>query len=177
MNRRRVAVFGSSEPRENDPLYDLAREVGANLAKAGFDVVTGGYGGVMEAASRGSVESGGGAHGVLCSIFGGRTGNPYLTSHETTPDLFARTGRLIDHAAAFIVLDGKAGTLAELAFLWALQRAGCLDGRPVVVWSDAWGEVTDVLSRRGHLDRNELDATYRAAQPREAAETIARLLR
>ena len=86
--------------------------------------------------------------------------------------MFARTGRLIDHAVAFVVLDGKAGTLAELAFLWALQRAGCLDGRPVVVWSDAWGEVTDVLSRRGHLDRNEFDATYRAAHPREAVDAI-----
>lgn len=176
MKRRSIAVFGSSEPRPGDGPYELARAVGRALAEAGHDVVTGGYGGVMEAASHGAVEGGGGAHGVLCAIFGDRTGNRYLSSHEIAPDLFARTARLIERADAFVVLDGKAGTLAELAFLWALQRAGCLDGRPVVIWSDAWGEITDTLSDRGHLDRNEYEATFRAADPHDIVETIARRL-
>jgi len=53
-----VAVFGSSEPAAGDPLYEAARRVGSLLAGAGYDVVTGGYGGVMEGASRGAVEAG-----------------------------------------------------------------------------------------------------------------------
>ena len=177
VKRRVVAVFGSSEPGESDALYATARAVGRALADAGFDVVTGGYGGVMEAASRGARDGGAGAHGVLCATFGERGRNGWLTTWETAPDLFNRTRLLVEHAEAFVVLDGKAGTLAELSFLWALQRAGCLDARPVVIWGDAWGEVADTLSRLGHLDRNECEATLRADEPLEAVEMIARLLR
>ena len=54
-----VAVFGSSELRETDRAYQLAYRTGQALARAGFSVVTGGYGGVMEAASRGARDAGG----------------------------------------------------------------------------------------------------------------------
>ena len=57
MTPRTVAVFGSSEPVEGELLYAVARDVGRELALAGYAVATGGYGGVMEAASRGAREA------------------------------------------------------------------------------------------------------------------------
>ena len=60
-----IAVFGSSEPSDGDPLYERAQRLGHRLAKAGFGVITGGYGGVMEAASRGAYEAGGKSIGVV----------------------------------------------------------------------------------------------------------------
>ena len=77
---RSVAVFGSSEPAEGDTLYDTARRLGGLLARCGYRVVTGGYGGVMEAACRGAREAGGATVGVTCSIFRDRTPNPYTPS-------------------------------------------------------------------------------------------------
>ena len=53
-----ISVFGSSRPRELDPEYVEALNIGRALAKAGFIVCNGGYGGIMEASARGAKEAG-----------------------------------------------------------------------------------------------------------------------
>jgi uncharacterized protein (TIGR00730 family) len=170
--RRKVAVFGSSEPREGDPLYALARELGRRLGDAGFDVVSGGYGGVMEAVSRGAREGGGRTVGVLCSWFDGRERNRFLDDAVDTADLFERTRALIDRADAFVVMDGKAGTLAELTFLWALHRCGRLPDRPVVLLGDAWTVMVDLLSGSGRLDPTQASICVRATTPADAVRAL-----
>ncbi|HWP85233.1 MAG TPA: hypothetical protein VNN17_08585, partial [Terriglobia bacterium] len=54
-----ISAFGSSQTAEGTPGYQLARELGGALARAGFGVACGGYGGSMEAVSRGAAEAGG----------------------------------------------------------------------------------------------------------------------
>jgi uncharacterized protein (TIGR00730 family) len=171
--RPAIAVFGSSEPREGEPLYELARQIGELLGQSGFDVVTGGYGGVMEGASRGARDAGANVVGVTCEIFSARPPNRYLTEETPSEDLHLRTRELIRRSDGFVILEGKAGTLAELSFLWALMRAGCLASKPVIVWGDAWADMIDYLGRRGMLDEGEFVQTARAASP----EDILRYLR
>lgn len=172
--KRHVAVFGSSEPRESDAAYDLARRTGAALARAGFVVVTGGYGGVMEAASRGALEAGGRTVGILSEVFAHRKPNPYLTETLDSADLYERTRLLIDRSDAYIVLAGKAGTLAELAWLWALARAGCLPSRPVVVLGHPWPDVLDLLAERDMLDPIASRMTERADDEHQALRILKR---
>ena len=135
-----VAVFGSSEAHPGQAIYEEARRLGALLAQRGLTVVSGGYGGVMEAASRGAREAGGQAVGVVCDGWSerGRTPNPYLSERVGTADLHERTRRLVERADGYIVLPGKAGTLAELTLLWALHRAGALGDRPIVLLGKPW---------------------------------------
>src|SRR5438128_10095508 len=64
-----VTVFGSSRPHEGDADYEEARILGRSLAKHGFFVCSGGYGGVMEAVSRGAKEAGGKTFGVTAEFF------------------------------------------------------------------------------------------------------------
>ena len=64
-----MTVFGSSRPREGDAEYEEAQELGRALAEQGFAVCSGGYGGVMEAVSRGAKESGGKTYGVTAEFF------------------------------------------------------------------------------------------------------------
>lgn len=173
---RTIAVFGSSEPRPEQPAYELARRVGARLAAAGFAVLNGGYGGVMEASSRGAVEAGGRSVGVTCEIFGERGANPYLSEEHRSPDLYDRTRRLIDGADGFVVLPGKAGTLAELSMLWALRRAGCLGSKPVVLLGQSWSSFIDFLERESMLEPGQLEITRIAASPDEAVQLLARQL-
>jgi uncharacterized protein (TIGR00730 family) len=172
--RHHIAVFGSSEPGPGDPLYEGAREVGRLLAEAGYDVVTGGYGGVMEGASRGAAESGAQALGVTCAIFSAREPNPYLTSRRHTEDLLERTGALVDSASGFVVLYGKSGTLAELTFLWALHRAGSLGRRRVVLLGSDWRPFLRHLVRGGMIEDAQLAITRVVDTPEEAVGEIDR---
>lgn len=164
-----VAVFGGSEPVEGDPDYGRALDVGRQLALRGAAVITGGYAGVMEAASRGAREQGGQAIGVTCEIFRGRSPNPYLHLEIPQPDLLSRTQRMIRLARGFIVLPGAAGTLAELSVLWALARAGELR-EPVVLLDEVWLEFFQRLSALGRLDERCRAITHIARDPGQAAE-------
>lgn len=163
-----IAVFGGSDPPPGDPGYEMARRVGALIAARGLPVVCGGYGGVMEGAARGAREVGGEAIGVTCSGFRDRAPNRFLSQAIPEPDLFSRTRRLIELALGFIILPGRSGTLAELAFLWALRRGGFGTGRPVVLLGDLWPAVLDALKAGRLLDHDSLADTRVAADPVEA---------
>jgi uncharacterized protein (TIGR00725 family) len=171
-----IAVFGSSEPRPGEPAYDEAYSVGRRIAEAGCRVINGAYGGVMEASSRGAAEAGGRTLGVACRIFAHRDPNPYNSEVVSTADLFERTRELVRRSDAFIVLSGKAGTLAELALLWALARAGCLGRRPVVLLGREWTSLLCSLERGGFLDETQLARTRVAGSPEEAVEIVLRAL-
>lgn len=170
---RTIAVFGSSEPLPGEALYAQARELGHLLARDGYAVLTGGYGGVMEAASRGAAEAGGRAVGVTCSTFTGRQPNPYLTREIATDDLHRRTATLIELAHGFVVMPGKAGTLAELAQLWALHRAGCLEDRPVVLLGAGWEALLHHLVEAGIVETSQRRISRIARDPEEAVRAIA----
>lgn len=176
MERKRllVAVFGSADPQEGDPLYELARRVGALLATAGYGVLTGGYGGVMEGASRGAAENGGVAVGVTCAGFLDRTPNRFLTETHEEPDLVRRTGSLIDDACGYVVLHGKSGTLAELTLVWALHRTGSLGSRPVVLLGAAWRPFLHHLVRAEMIESDQLSITRVADGPEEAVAELER---
>jgi uncharacterized protein (TIGR00730 family) len=171
-----VAVFGSADPREGDPLYDLARRVGGLLVSAGYGVLTGGYGGVMEGASRGAAEAGGEAVGVTCSVFAGRTPNRFLTERREMPDLLARMGALVDPARGYIVLHGKSGTLAELTLVWALHRAGSLGPRPVILLGSAWRPFLHHLVRGAMIEGDQLQITRVVDEPETAVAELDRFL-
>lgn len=171
-----IAVFGSSEPEPGDPLYEQAFELGRRLALAGHRVVNGAYGGVMEAASRGAAEVGGTSLGVACSIFDRRGPNAYLSEVISTPELFSRTRELVEHASGFVVLHGKAGTLAELTLLWALHRAGCLERRPVVLLGGRWGSLLAHLEREDLVDPAQLKLNQVVETPEQAVEALERAL-
>ena len=169
-----ISVFGSSEPEPGEPLFEKARALGRLLAEAGFCVVTGGYGGVMEGASRGAREAGGETLGITCELFQQRPPNAYLSRRISTPDLHDRTRLIIERSRGYVVLDGKAGTLAELAFVWALHRSGCLGSRPVILLDALWNDLVEGL--RPMLEGRALEMTHLAKTPEAALEVIRRHL-
>jgi uncharacterized protein (TIGR00730 family) len=168
-----IAVFGSAEPVPGSPEYEVAREVGRRLAAAGFAVVNGGYGGVMEASARGAREAGGRTIGVTTKVFTSRpAANAWIETEESTADLHDRTRRLIEGADGFIVLPGRSGTLSELTFLWALAKAGLLEGRRIVLLGPVWGRFLADLRRLDLVDREALAATRVAATPAAAVAAL-----
>jgi len=169
-----VAVFGSSEPPDGHPDYEAARRVGSLLAGRGLAVVNGGYGGVMEGASRGAREAGGEAIGVTTEAFARRRGgNAWLSREIREPDLLLRTRTLLQLADGFVVLPGRSGTWAELFLVWALHRAGLLGARPVVLLGAGWGEQVAALEGWGILEPGHREVVRLAATPEEAVAIVA----
>ena len=134
-------------------------------------MVTGGYGGGMAAAGEGAQRAGGESIGVTCRLFRGRPQSPHLDLEIEEEDLFLRTRRLTKLSRGFVVLGGRAGTLAELSMIWALLRAGAME-RPVALLDPLWARLYDDLCRAGAVDRSCRRWT-RVAQGAGAAVEIA----
>src|SRR5208337_3593335 len=101
-----VTVFGSARFTPDQPYYQLAREVGAGLARAGFTVMTGGGPGIMEAANRGAKESGGYSVGCNIELPVEQAPNRYLDRWVTFQHFAVRKIMLVKYSYAFIVLPG-----------------------------------------------------------------------
>ena len=89
-----VAVFGSSQSDPDSRNWAEAEQVGRRLGEAGFAVITGGYGGTMEAVSKGASEASGHVIGVTAPpLFPGRHGaNAYVAELIETEGLAKRIG-------------------------------------------------------------------------------------
>ncbi len=143
-SERIVTVFGSSRPREGEPEYILAYDVGKELAKAGLTVCNGGYGGTMEASARGAKDSGGTTIGIITDFFP-RKPNNWIDTSITKTSLLERMLELIDRAEAYVILKGGTGTLLELAAVWEFMNKGIVKERPVVAVGNFWRSVVGTL--------------------------------
>ena len=145
-SRPLIAVYGSSTVRPGSPAYDLAHALGREVARAGADVMTGGYHGTMEACSRGAHEAGGHVVGVTVELFEKRGPvNAYVKERVHTPDLYERLRYLLDRASGFIVLPGSIGTLNELFLTWTLVSVGGRPRAPIVLLGEHWAGFVESL--------------------------------
>ncbi len=120
--RKLVGVIGAGTA--DAELYDVARRVGAGLARAGYVVVNGGLGGVMEASARGASEAGGLTVGVVPGP-AAEDANPYVQLPVVTNLGHARNVVIAHTAAALVAVGGSHGTRSEVSI-------GLELGKPVV---------------------------------------------
>jgi uncharacterized protein (TIGR00730 family) len=178
VERPTITVFGSSQPTPDSAAYKRARTLGRLLAKAGFDVVNGGYSGTMQGVSQGAVEAGGKAVGITCALFDGRRpgGNSYLSQAVHAPDLLARLRQLVERGEAFIVLGGGVGTLLELLLVWNLCAIGASTGvgasKPCILVGAHWRRVLAGLERETEITPGHTALLHIADTPEEAIEFL-----
>ncbi|RPI05505.1 MAG: LOG family protein [Ignavibacteriae bacterium] len=173
-----ITVFGSSRPREGEPEYQLAYEVGKHLALAGFTVCNGGFGGIMEASARGAKEAGGRTIGVTFNI-NGRIANRWIDELAHEPELMDRMMKLVELGDAYVVLKGGTGTLLELAAVWEFINKRLLAEKPIVIVGDFWNGVVESL-RKELLWEGAGDCTKfirRVSTPEECGSFLKQQLR
>ncbi|MGI8813321.1 MAG: LOG family protein [Pyrinomonadaceae bacterium] len=137
---RIVTIFGGSKCGPQSDEYKSARDLGSRLAKAGFTICTGGYLGIMEAASRGAREEGGRVFGIVMNQFKGEP-NRYLTDKVATDHFYDRLQNLITRSVGFVALRGGMGTVTEISLVWNKLQTGVLGRRPLVLVGDCWTRV------------------------------------
>jgi hypothetical protein len=172
---RTVAVFGSGSAPPGHPVLAEAERLGRLLAEAGFALVNGGYGGTMEAASRGAQQAGGRVIGVTMDLFAPRLQpNRWLTEEQRVADFFPRLQRLTG-ADGFVVLRGGVGTLTEATLVWSLMQTGQIPARPFVFVGDGWHRLFDAFRAETFMSERDLalatvvsDADEAVAALREA---------
>lgn len=170
-----VAVVGDARATVRSRPYRLARQLGRQLVDQGFRVLTGGLGGVMEAASRGAREASEYRSGDTVGLL------PGLDPEEANPhvDIVIATGLgdfrngLVANADAVIAVGGGAGTLSEIALAWTRRRL------IVAVRSEGWAEKLMGLRLDGRPRKVEIedDRVFEAETPEEAVRIVARLWR
>jgi uncharacterized protein (TIGR00725 family) len=142
MNERIITVFGSSRPHEDDADYKEAFLLGLALSKAGFDVCTGGYGGVMDAVSRGAKTAGAMTYGVTAEFFAARA-NAWIDREIRMDDWQQRLFELIRIGDGFVACKGGTGTLAEVAVVWEMLNKSVIPAKPFVVLGDFWVPILE----------------------------------
>jgi uncharacterized protein (TIGR00725 family) len=145
-----VAIFGSSQTDPGSKEWEEAHGAGSHFAHHGWNVLTGGYGGTMEAVSKGAAEAGGHVIGVTApTLFPGRSGaNPYVQELIEASSLANRIDIMMQRSDATIALPGSIGTAAELLISWntnhILRRRGDIPRHNVAV-GPGWKTVARIL--------------------------------
>jgi uncharacterized protein (TIGR00730 family) len=171
-----VTVFGSARVPALHRDYELARAVGAGLARAGFTVMTGGGPGIMEAANRGAREAGGRSIGCNIELPREQQPNPYLDHWISFRYFFVRKVMLVKYSYAFVVLPGGFGTLDELFEMATLVQTGKVSSFPLVLMDTAFWQpllrLLDHLADAGTIDRADVARLLVTDDPDAAVEHI-----
>jgi len=175
-----VTVFGSARFKEGSRYYELAREVGRELAKAGFATITGGGPGIMEAANRGAHEAGGKSYGLNIVLPHEQSENPYVDASVEFRYFFVRKVMLVKYSCAYIVMPGGLGTLDEMFEAATLIQCRKIGPFPLILVGDEfWNglrEYGHFLVQQGVFDAAELGFGLITDSPQEAVDRIVRSL-
>ena len=175
-----VTVFGSARFKEGHRYYELAREVGRELARAGFVTITGGGSGIMEAANRGAREAGGPSVGLNILLPHEQGANPYVDTSVEFRYFFVRKVMLVKYSCAYIVMPGGLGTLDELFEAATLIQCGKIGPFPLVLVGGRFWEglrrYGRFMVKQGVFAADELGFGHVTDSPREAVDRVVRAL-
>jgi uncharacterized protein (TIGR00730 family) len=151
-----VTVFGSARVKPESEEYRDALELGGVLAKRGHTIVSGGYGGAMEAVSRGAREAGGHVLGVTVAPWANKLApNTYLHEERPAATLFERLEALVE-SDVLIALPGGAGTLGEVALAWNLRQMQLMPPKLILLVGEGWKRLAAAFSRELIVDEGDL---------------------
>ena len=172
-----VSVFGSARMGEGHPHYDGARQIGAELAKMGYAVITGGGPGIMEAANRGCHEAGGLSVGCNIELPMEQGLNRYVDLGIEFRYFFARKMMFVKYADAFVIFPGGFGTLDELFEALTLIQTKKIQDFPVIlIGSDYWAGLLDwirgTLLVEAAIHASDVDLLRVTDDPSEACRII-----
>ncbi len=176
-----VSVFGSARMPPSDPYYEQARGMGRLLAENNIAVITGGGGGVMEAANRGAKEAGGLSVGLNIELLHEQRPNEYLDLLVEFHYFFVRKVMFLKYSIGFILFPGGYGTMDELFESLTLLQNGKTENFGVVLfgshyWSKLVGWLADTMLPRRYISPEDMELFKVTDDPQAAlAHVLARL--
>ncbi len=174
-----VSIFGSARTSPDSPVYKATEETARLLVGCGFNIISGGGPGVMEAANKGASEAGGKSVGLHIQLPNEQQPNPYANIRLDYRYFFIRKVMFVKYAVAYVIMPGGLGTLDELFESLTLIQTDRIRSFPVVlVDSNYWKGLVDwlkgTLVDRGAISPEDLDIFSVVDRPEEAVHIIRR---
>lgn len=183
---RKVAIFGSARTPKGNPAYEMAREFGRLMAKAGWMVITGAASGIMKAGHEGAGRDA--SFGLNIRLPFEQEANPVIAKDQklvTCKYFFTRKLLFLKESSATVLFPGGFGTLDEGFECLTLVQTGKAGPRPVVFvdfadghfWKPLLHFFEERLHREGMISPSDRSCYQVARSAREAAEIIQRFYR
>ena len=176
-----VSIFGSARTRPDDPQYKKAEAIAALFVKNGFGIITGGGGGIMEAANKGAAEAGGTSVGLNIRLPFEQKPNPYATIQMEFKYFFIRKVMFIKYAAAYVVMPGGFGTMDELFEVITLVQTRRIRPFPIImVGTDYWGGLLEWIRSqplaKSLISQMDMDIIQVLDDPEEIVDSVRKIL-
>ncbi|MBE9170556.1 LOG family protein [Pleurocapsales cyanobacterium LEGE 06147] len=177
----RVAIFGSARIKPEDPEYIDVFNITRGLAESGFDIVTGGGPGLMEAANAGhkSIASDLYSIGLNIKLPHEQHSNKYLDINQDFDKFSDRLDAFMSLSDAVIVAPGGIGTLLELFYTWQLMQVQHICETPIILFGQMWTGLiawlqTEVLAKQ-FFTSHDLHNIFQLNSVREVIDFINRV--
>ncbi len=173
-----VTIFGSAREKPGTEYYKLAEDTAREIAKAGFGVITGGGGGIMEAANKGAAQAGARSVGLNIELPFEQKPNEYQNMALSFRYFFCRKVMFLKYASGFVVMPGGLGTLDELFESLVLIQTLKQVYFPVILmgskyWGGLIGWIKDVmLAEHKYISPEDMDFFSVVDEPAEAAKIL-----
>ncbi|MCE5339804.1 MAG: TIGR00730 family Rossman fold protein [Planctomycetaceae bacterium] len=173
-----VSIFGSARTKKNDKYYKLTVKTAEILAKAGFAIISGGGGGIMEAANKGAAKVGGKSVGLNIDLPHEQKPNQYQNLSLHFKYFFCRKVMFLKYANGFIAFPGGYGTVDEFSEALVLIQTFKQAYFPVILMgSEYWGGLVDwmkktMLKKHKYIGQNDMDVFTVCDDPQKAADII-----
>lgn len=173
-----VSIFGSAREKPKTKYYKLAQETAADIAKAGFAIITGGGGGIMEAANKGAAQTGVKSIGLNIELPMEQIPNEYQNLSLHFRYFFCRKMMFLKYAHGFIVFPGGYGTMDEFFESSVLIQTLKQVSFPVILMgSEYWQGLIDwiketMLGKHEYISPEDLDVFTIVDEPEAATKII-----
>jgi len=176
-----VCVFGSARLSEDSHNYQKAVEISERFVNEGFAVMTGGGGGIMEAANRGAANAGGTSIGLNIKLPMEQIPNVYSNLKLEFKYFFIRKFMFVKYAMAYIILPGGFGTLDELFEAVTLIQTQRIKPLPVILvnsayWSGLIQWVKDQMLSNKCINNKDLDILEIMDDPEEIVRYVKKVV-
>ena len=176
-----VSIFGSARIQPDSPVYKATEKIAGLFAENGFAVITGGGGGVMEAANKGAADKNGISVGLNIVLPFEQKPNPFANIKQEFEYFFIRKVMFVKYAQAYIIMPGGFGTLDELFEAVTLIQTRRIKPLPVIlVGTDYWSGLIDWIKKQlldqKRISPNDIDILQLMDDPEEIVKTVKRLV-
>ncbi len=174
-----VSVFGSARLKPDNAYYQHARDIARRLVEQGYTIITGGGGGIMEAANRGAAEGGGKSVGLNIQLPHEQLPNDYQNLRLEFRYFFARKVMFVKHSMGYICMPGGFGTLDEFFEALTLMQTQKIYPLPLILfgreyWQDLHAWIQHTMIKNDTIVSNDLNLLYLTDDPDEVVDIMNR---